>query len=237
MFEFIGKKEALLHLYDHQIEAVKQVRYQLRDRQQPNIALVVLPTGCGKTGVAVLACFVLNASRVLVITPSVKISEQIHEAICGSEKQDCFLVERGIIPKEDKNYIRPTGMYITKAKDIDGHTQDPFMVVNAHKIGGNSSVAIDSIPDDVVIVDEAHHYPAPTWKLLVDHFPRSRRPFLTATPYHRGNLILEHEPCFHLSRKDAVQKRIIRPVAFEEAQSDVSVHASNEGMYCVRCFI
>ena len=35
------------------------------------VALVVLPTGCGKTGVAVLASYVLNASRVLlvIITP------------------------------------------------------------------------------------------------------------------------------------------------------------------------
>ena len=101
------------------------------------------------------------------------------------------------------------------------------MVVNAHKIGGVSCVQIESIQDtnyDLVIVDEAHHYPAPTWHLLVDHFPNSRRLFLTATPYHRGKLILEHEPCFHLLRKDAVQKRIIRPVDFEEVQSDVSMH-------------
>lgn len=44
---------------------------------KPNIALVVLPTGSGKTGIAVLAPFVLNSTRVLVITPSVKLTEQI----------------------------------------------------------------------------------------------------------------------------------------------------------------
>ena len=119
MFEFLGKKKALDHLYAHQIEAVKQARNQLQDRQLP--ALVVLPTGCGKTGVAVLAAFVLNASRVLVITPSVKISQQIHEAFCGSIQRDCFLVERGIVPKERDNDIRATGICITKAKEI--HTR------------------------------------------------------------------------------------------------------------------
>ena len=226
LIDYLGKNEALLHLYEHQIEAVKQVRNQLQDRQQPNIALVVLPTGCGKTGVAVLAAFVLNASRVLVITPSVKISEQIYEAFCGSEKRDCFLVERGIVRKEDENYFRATGICITKAKEIRGHTQHPFMVVNAHKIGGASSVEIDSIQDtnyDLVIVDEAHHYPAPTWHLLVDHFPNSRRLFLTATPYHGGKPILKHNPCFDLSRQDAVQKGIVRPVAFEEVQHAISM--------------
>ena len=225
LIDFLGTNKALGHLYEHQIEAVEQVRNQLQDRQQPNIALVVLPTGCGKTGVAVLAAFVLNASRVLVITPSVKISEQIHEAFCGSEKRDCFLVERGIVQKEDKNYFRPTGIFITKTKEILRHTQDSFMVVNAHKIGGASSVQIDSIKDtnyDLVIVDEAHHYPARTWQLLVDHFRNSRRLFLTATPYHRGKLILTHKPCFDLSRQDAVQKGIIRPVTFEEVPHAIS---------------
>ena len=232
LINYLGEKDALLCLYEHQIEAVKQVRYQLQDPQQPNIALVVLPTGCGKTGVAVLAAFVLNAFRVLVITPSVKISEQIHEAFCGSEKRECFLVERGIVPKKEENYFRPTGMCITKAKDIHGHTQDPFMVVNAHKIGGVSSVQIDSIQDtnyDLVIVDEAHHYPAPTWYLLVDHFPNSRRLFLTATPEHRGKLILKHKPCFDLSRQDAVQKGIVRPVAFEEGK-----HMHAESIHAMR---
>lgn len=41
-------------------------------------ALVVLPTGGGKSGVAVLSAYLLNASRVLVITPSSEITSQIY---------------------------------------------------------------------------------------------------------------------------------------------------------------
>ena len=72
MVEFLNKSIAMKCLYQHQIEAVIAARLRLDDPHQP-IALVVLPTGCGKTGVAVLAAYALNVTRVLVITPSVKI--------------------------------------------------------------------------------------------------------------------------------------------------------------------
>ena len=71
-------------LYFHQIKAVLRLYeyFKCREAQgqttiirstsnpkNSQVALVVLPTGCGKTGVAVLASYVLNASRVLIITP------------------------------------------------------------------------------------------------------------------------------------------------------------------------
>ena len=75
LLEFLKKPAATDHLYQHQIDAVLSAKQQLQNPSQPNIALVVLPTGCGKTGVAVLAPYALNATRVLVVTPSVKISK------------------------------------------------------------------------------------------------------------------------------------------------------------------
>ena len=85
-----------ISLYSHQIEAVLKLReYFDNQKYYPNlssIALVVLPTGCGKTGVAVLASYALNASRVLVITPSIIISKQIHKAYGN------FLINHGAIP-------------------------------------------------------------------------------------------------------------------------------------------
>jgi len=211
---------ALLHLYQHQIDAVIAARRQLDDPRQP-IALVVLPTGCGKTGVAVLAAYALNATRVLVITPSVKISQQIYKAFCG---KPCFLAERSIIGAEDENIVRPRGCCITKSSEICEHMRDDLMVVNAHKIGGTSKVEIKDIPAnnyDLVIVDEAHHYPALTWKLLVDHFQGSKRLFLTATPLYQRKRILPYVPCFDRKRSDAVKTGIIRNVCFFEPSDPV----------------
>lgn len=239
MVKFLNdKSKALPRLYQHQVEAVIAARHQLDDPRQP-IALVVLPTGCGKTGVAVLAAYALNATRVLVITPSVKISQQIYDAFCGTP---CFLKERSIIFAKDENNVRPRGCCITKSNEIREHMRDDLMVVNAHKIGGTSKVEIKDIPEnnyDLVIVDEAHHYPAPTWKLLVDHFQGSKRLFLTATPLYRGKPILSCSPCFDLNRIDAVKRGIIRnvrffepsgPVRFDEHQLPAATE-SNRGLF------
>ena len=230
LYDFLKSKDATVRstVRKHQVDAVMSACEQLRSHPDKP-ALVVLPTGCGKTGVAVLAAYALNASRVLVITPSLTISKQIHEEFCGnpSEKKDCFLLKRGIITdRKQLHKIIPSGKCIKATSEIREHMSDCLMVVNAHKIGKQSDVKIADIPHDsydFVIVDEAHHYPAPTWKLLVDHFHRSRRLFLTATPKYGGDFILpDSPPCFTLLRPEAVRRGIIRDLDFFEVPIDSS---------------
>ena len=227
MVQFLDSQQSKLQrneeilLYPHQVEAVQNLREYFspeaqNDPNASNVALVVLPTGCGKTGVAVLASYALNASRVLVITPSIIISRQIAAAYGN------FLIERGVVTNTPENVQRalPTVSLINKSTEIRNGMRSMVMVVNAHKIGGQSSVKIADIPRegyDLVIVDEAHHYPAPTWKLLVDHFHSSRRLFLTATPNHNGNPILPRRCCcYELERSVAVDNGIIRRVDFDD---------------------
>ena len=222
LYDFLNSEGAATYIHQHQIDAVCRVHKHLSDPKKPNIALVVLPTGCGKTGVAVLASYVLNATKVLVITPSVTISKQIYNAFC--DKDNMFLLERQIITAEHKPLLLPRGVCIANSTEVLDNLHFPLMIVNAHKIGGRSNVAIEDIPSntyDLVIVDEAHHYPAPTWKLLVDHFPNSRRLFLTATPSYRGKYILpRNPPCFELTRDIAISRNVIRPISFVEAEGE-----------------
>ena len=215
--------EQISSLYPHQVEAVLTLRDYFDPQKNPNssnIASVVLPTGCGKTGVAVLASYALNASRVLVITPSIIISRQMDKAYGR------FLIDHGVIPDtlEDAQDTLPTKSLIKKSSEVREGMRSMVMVVNAHKIGKQSSVKIEEIPRegyDLVIVDEAHHYPAPTWKLLVDHFCNSRQLFLTATPEHKGKPILPIPPCYELKRNVAVTRGIIRDVMFETTGGDL----------------
>ena len=228
-------------LYSHQVKAVLRLyRYFeyselnssiLRSTVNPQnskTALVVLPTGCGKTGVAVLASYALKPSRVLVVTPSLIISKQINEAY------ENFLLKRGVISEEDKHLYIPQKILITKSEqlvttdlELGRQTlraevqQADILITNAHKIGEKSKVKVEDIPKDcfdLVIVDEAHHYPAKTWKQLIDHFPHSKKLFLTSTPEHEGRPILTDPPyvCYQLSQDDAVKGGVIRKVAFHE---------------------
>lgn len=224
-------------LYPHQIEAVFKARDHLADLARTNmgtIALVVLPTGCGKSGIAVLASFVLNAKKVLVITPSITITKQLYDDFCDSEEM--FLVKRGIIEKENALEFTPRGVEVCKASDFPKSLHYSLVVANAQKFGTTSCISIKKIRTDcfdLVIVDEAHHYPADTWRTIVDHFPNSRRLFLTATPYHKGEYILPDHvpPCFELTKERAIQLGIIRNIEFLE--EEIQSITANEVYMCI----
>lgn len=202
-------------LYGHQVEAVLQLHKYFDplnitvNPDRNTIALVVLPTGCGKTGVAVLASYALNATRVLVITPSMTISEQIRG------DYQTFLIKRGVIKQEQAEHVIPSISLIKSTDEIQHGYTSEVMITNIHKVGGKSPVSVSEFPTnyDLVIVDEAHHYPAPTWRQFVDHFPRSKRLFLTATPLHNGEKILRKKFfCYTLLRQQAVMNGIIRGI-------------------------
>ena len=183
----------------------------------PNTALVVLPSGCGKTGVAVLASYVLCASRVLVITPDPIVSQQVHN------HYKTFLLDRGIITKEEVDDFLPSITMISRSTQLhDAETlQSHVVITNIHKVGGCANVAVDEIDAskyDLVIVDEAHHYPKESWRTFVDHFQKSRCLFLTSTPHdNKTEPIFAHvKPCYSLERQKAVKDGIIRDVEFDE---------------------
>ena len=220
------QSHAFTTVLPHQIAATSAIRNHFRDATRPRTCLAVLPTGAGKTGIAVLSAYALNASRVLVVTPSQKISEQVDNAFCG---QSCFMVTCGLIPNspEAANKMLPASGLVRDTKELAVKLRNCLVVMNAHKgqetVEANTGrIAIQDIPKDfdLVIVDEAHHYPADTWKRLVDHFDNANRLFLTATPYRRGTepIIENQDQCisFHMTRREAVERGVIRDIEFIE---------------------
>lgn len=223
------------NLYPAQVNALKGIRAHFANTHKENIALVVLPTGAGKSGVAVLAPFVLNSTKVLIITPSVIISNQLFNDMCGANS---FYVKKGIIDADRAHVLTENGLLVSGSLGDSDVTVHRFrlhnlVIANAHKFGANSAFDMSKLPSDLfdtIIVDEAHHYPAATWKRIVDHFPRSRRVFLTATPHYKGRNILGTSRkdqdtrylAYQLTREDAVGAGLLRPLAFFEANDTES---------------
>ena len=196
-----------------------------KDTDLHNVSLAVLPTGTGKSGIAILAPYVLNTSYVLVITPSITISEQLFKDF----NTHPWLIKRGLFRNEDKNDFVPSTRLIRETTDLHEVQSTALVIANAHKFGNTSNVNIEDIPQsrfDLVIVDEAHHYPAKTWKNIVTHFKGRKVVFLTATPYNSGEYILQannkkKRPCYQLTYDDAVEKGIIRPKVFTEVTTSL----------------
>ncbi len=65
------------YIYEHQKDALVAIKEYFQQDVQRKIAIVVLPTGSGKSGIASLAPYILYSRRVLIITPSIEITKQL----------------------------------------------------------------------------------------------------------------------------------------------------------------
>ena len=165
-----------------QLGAIHAVAGHFTQRDDP--AIVTMPTGSGKTGVMIASAFVLRATRVLIVTPSRLVREQIVEEI-----RSLSLLRRLTALPDD---IQPPNVSSIGERIVTvqrWRTLLPSDVV----VGTVQSIspALEDVatpdPDefDLVMVDEAHHSSARTWRALLDCFPNSRQILFTATPFRR----------------------------------------------------
>jgi superfamily II DNA or RNA helicase len=148
-------------------------------------ALVVMPTGSGKTAVITLIPFLLQAERVLVITSGRPVRHQI----ASEFKTHKTLTNLGVVTSVTTPGPKVQEVVSRIATAASWESLREFDVVVA--LPGSVSPALEGVatppPDlfDVVLVDEAHHQPADTWNAILAAFPASRRAFFTATPTRR----------------------------------------------------
>ena len=130
-----------------------------------NPALIVMPTGSGKTTVLILSAFLLSAKRVLVITPSVLVRGQIFEEFIKlrTAKELKALPPKLQCPKvfEQKNNL-------VDAADWENLEKYDVVVGTPNSI--SYGLSNDFKPDenlfDLVLIDEAHHSPAKSWNII-----------------------------------------------------------------------
>ena len=208
---------------------------EAQEKKLPGV-LIQLPTGAGKTAIAALAPYVLRSKRTLVVTPSLVITDQLVEAF--TDREAWFT--RVVAPPGDndrpmseavwtnwmRNYI-PSDAEVPKNASVDQIKKAlgrDLIITNAQRFQEHTNATPELLKDagiDLVIVDEAHHMPAKTWKNIRAKCSEAKVVYLTATPFHKGKRILTEDDgvreLFTLTRKQAVQRSIIRDVAYDES--------------------
>jgi|SRR5271168_1467266 len=136
-----------------QLAAIHAVSAHFFNSKQP--ALITMPTGSGKTTVLVTSAFVLRATRVLVLTPSRLVREQLAEAF----RLLLDLKKFEALPNE----LASPRVYATRnmlGSDEEWESLRHFDVVVATVPSVSREGVIPAPPDDLfdlVLVDEAHH--------------------------------------------------------------------------------
>lgn len=91
--------------------------------------------------------------------------------------------------------------------------QSHIVLTNIHQLATNADKWLNQfLPDffDLIIIDEAHHGVASSWKLVVSRFPRAKVVSLTATPFRSDRQELEGDLIYRYPFKSASIKGYIK---------------------------
>ena len=174
-------------------------------------ALVVLPTGVGKTAIAQATPYVLeDVRKALLVVPSRVLRSDAAEGFAKLTE----LVSTNLLPvvcekpRVHELRTRPTDWRFASDFDVvvaTPHACSPPILERA----GLKTPDPDSF--DLILVDEGHHVPAVTWQALVDHF-NARKVLLTATPYRRDGKPIIGDVAYDYPLARAVEDGAYAPV-------------------------
>lgn len=174
-------------------------------------ALIQIPVGCGKSGVAAILPFGTAKGRVLVIAPNLTIKEELHRALDITNRQKCFWWQRGVLAPRDMAH----GPYVCTLDtgNLSVCDKSHIVVTNIQQLGTNTDKWLPKFPRDffdLIIVDEAHHSAAASWQRVFGRFPAAKVVNLTATPFRTDRQEIEGELVFRYPFKSATIKGYVK---------------------------
>jgi superfamily II DNA or RNA helicase len=169
---------------------------------------IVLPVGCGKSGLITLVPFALKAKRTLVIAPGLRIKKQLSDDFdVSSDKafyRKCNIVN-GNLPESSVIDGKNTNISDLKNSDV--------VITNIQQIQGDDNKWLMNLPEDffdVIIVDEAHHNVAYSWERVRGHFPNAKIINLSATPVRADGKVMMGEMIYSFSIVRAIENGYVK---------------------------
>lgn len=174
-------------------------------------AIIQLPVGCGKSGVAAILPFGISRGRVLIIAPNLTIKDELYRSLDITNRQRCFWRRMRVL--EDRDMA--TGPYVCTldAGNLSVCEKSHIVLTNIHQLATNVDKWLTKFPErffDLIIVDEAHHGAAESWKRVFEKFPLAKVVNLTATPFRSDRQELDGELIFRYPFKSASIKGYIK---------------------------
>ena len=225
---------------DFSIEGNENLRDPQRDgylrtyeffRAGKNKAILQIPVGCGKTGLASLLPLGLAEGRVIVIAPNLTIKNGLYEAMDITNRQKCFWRKAGVL-SQDQMISGPLACTLDSG-NISVATKSHVVITNVQQLATNVDKWLTQFPDDffdMIIVDEAHHSAAASWQRVIDRFPKAKVVLLTATPFRSDRQELDGELVFRYPFRNATLKGYIKRLkASYVAPSTIELGFSDQG--------
>lgn len=224
--------EANPGLRNAQIGAIHAIASHFTTSKKPGI--VIMPTGTGKTAVIMLAAFVLKSNRVLIITPSKLVRNQI----ATSFKVLQPLRNLGVVA------ANPNELRVHELKQMIRSNQGwaelsnyQVVVSTPNCISPDIEGIVSSDKDffELVLIDEAHHTPAKSWIGIVNHYSNAKRLLFTATPLRRDKKEIPGKIIYNYPISQAYEEGIFGQTEFipvdAEAGNDIAIAQTCERVF------
>lgn len=204
------------HIYENDMLREPQIQgyYRVYDhfivKNKTLPAIVVLPTGVGKTGLIGLLPFHICKGKTLIITPQLTIKDTVIDSL-DPENPESFWYKRNVFKKigETPTLIEYTNS--TKQEILDSAN---IVILNIHKLQSRLSRSpLNFLPEDyfdMIIIDEAHHSTANTWVETVQHFSNAKVVKLTGTPIRTDGVKLAGQLVYKYRLSQAMSKGYVK---------------------------
>ena len=183
--------------------------------KKKNAGIIVMPTGSGKSAVIMMIPFLIQAKKVLIVTPSIMVRGQIYEDykdLTSLKQADVFHM-----------MCSPPKVYECQnmfSNDIYEQVKNSDVVVATPRCALSLSESPLKSTFDLVIIDEAHHIPAPTWHQILVNISEAHHYLFTATPFRRDRQEIKGELLYSYPLSMAYRDGIfseIRYIPIQEA--------------------
>lgn len=182
-------------------------------------ALVVMPTGSGKTAVLTLCPYLLGVKRVLILSSSKLVRGQITEEISNLKTLLKIRAFPGdvLLPtiKEVDSELSTTEDW-KELEEFNFTVGIPKSLASSFKNGVYPSVDLF----DLILIDESHHLPAKTWTQIADYFVDSKKIYFTATPFRRDKKEIDGKLIYSYPLSKAYEDKIFGKVGYIPIKTD-----------------
>lgn len=198
-------------LRDPQVESYAELYNHFVLDKKNTHAIVVLPTGVGKTGLIAISPYNISKGRVLVVTPQLTILDTIESSLNPAEN-DNFWMDRKII--KSPTDLPTLVVYEGRETRKEHMEQSNIVLTNIQQLQERNDYSlINQYPEDffdMIIIDEAHHAEAKTWIETFNHFSNAKVIKITATPYRTDDKQLVGELVYKYKLSQAMSNQYVK---------------------------
>ena len=198
-------------LREPQIGAYEAIAGHDFDSEASREVSVVLPVGCGKSGLLALTPFAVGARRALLVAPSLRIADQLLADLTPSNP-NYFYVKRQVL--STAAFPEPAEIRGTTGNLADLHDAD-IVITNIHQLARADNRWLNNLDEDffdLIMFDEGHHNVAESWDTLRRKFPRARIVNASATPARADGRVMTGSVIYSYPISRAVQRGYVKRI-------------------------